>query len=493
MNALSMLQQTDPYEQLISQMIALESRPQQSLKDLQKSQERYKTVLNDVDSKLSALHTLVKDFTSAFSSPFDGRMADLAANDYLGASATKDALFGNHTVDVLRLASSDKRISQQYSAGGADLQSWFSLPANSTQTFGIEVAHPTDDDPSNRVTIDVTVTPTGTTNEEILDEIAAAINDAMDSAVSAGTIKKEEAASAAGVNETSDTARLTLSSGQTGFANRLVLNDSNRGLLANLGLNDAVVASGTGGGMVTDVGTSEADSVLNSMFKLNGLTMYRSTNSITDALDGITLDLKKVGGGEQGFAVKPDKEGIKTEIEDFIKKYNEIISLIEAKSEIDADAGIRGDLADDSTFRSLRYQLRNDVVLPVNGQPANAVRMITDLGIEINKDGTLTLKDSDALIAAVEKDAGAVESLFAGADGIATRLETRIDRFVGVNGILSDRKDSVDSKIKRLKDRIEDWDDRLARREDQLRLQFAKVQETIAVLQGQQQNLMMFF
>ncbi len=493
MNSLSMLQQSDPYEQLIAQMIALESRPQQTLKDQQKTQERYKTVMNDVDSKLSALHKLVKSFTSAFSSPFDGRMADHADNDYFSATASKSAVFGSHSIEVQRLATSDKRISKQYSASGNDLKTWFTPQPNSTQTFGIEVAHPTEADPANRVEISVTVTPTGTTNEEILGEIATAINDAMEAAVADGTIKKEEAASAATVNETTDTARLTLSSGQTGYANRLVFNDSNKKLLEALEVNLAGVATGTGGGMVTDIGTSESDSQLNSMFNLNGLTMYRSTNSVTDALTGITLDLKKAGGGAQTFTVKADKDGIKKEVEDFITKYNDIITLIEAKSKVDADNEVRGDLAGDSTFRSLRYQLRNDVVLQVSGQPADAVKMITDLGIEIQKDGTLKLTDADELIAAVEKDAGAVESLFAGADGIATRLKDRIDRFVGVNGIISDRVDSIDTKIKRLKTRISDWDDRLLRREDQLRAQFAKVQESIAVLQGQQQNLMQFF
>lgn len=493
MNSLSMLQQSDPYEQLIAQMIALESRPQQTLKDLQKTQERFKTVMKDVDSKMSALHKLVKSFTSAFSSPFDARKADYATNDYFGATASKDAALGSHSIEVQRLAASDKRLSKQYTASGGDLKTWFTPTANQSQTFGIEVAHPTDADPANRVEISVTVTPVGTTNEEILKEIATAINDAMAAAVDAGTIKKEEAANAATVNETTDTARLTLSSGQTGFANRLVFNDSSEKLLETLELNLAAVSTGTGGGMVTDIGTTETDSLLNSKFVLNGLTMYRSSNSVTDALTGITLDLKKTGGGSQSFTVKANKESIKKEIEDFITKYNDILTLIEGKSKIDADAGVRGDLAGDSTFTSLRYQLRNDVALQVSGQPAETPQMITDLGIEIQKDGTLKLTDSDKLVAAVEKDADAVESLFSGADGIATRLQNRIDRFVGVNGIISDRQDSIDTKIKRLKTRISDWDDRLARREDSLRTQFAKMQESIAVLQGQQQSMMMFF
>jgi flagellar hook-associated protein 2 len=221
--------------------------------------------------------------------------------------------------------------------------------------------------------------------------------------------------------------------------------------------------------------------------------MYRSSNSVTDALTGLTLDLKASGSGTKDFSVAVDKASIKTEVESFITKYNDLLSYIQGKSTVDADAGVRGDFAADSTFRSLRFDMRNDVALEVTGQPSDGPKWITDLGITIEKDGSLKLTDADKLAEAVEDDAGAVESLFSGPNGVATRLETRIDRFVGINGIISDRNKSLEDNIKRLNNRISDWDERLGRREEQLRMQFARLQESIAVLQGQSQNMAMFF
>ena len=491
MNALSAYRETDPYEQLIAQTIALESRPQQVLRDRQTEQDRLKTVMKDVDSKLSALHTLVKSFTDALSSPFDGRKAELSDETYFGVTAGKDGAFGTHSLEVQRLASTDKRVSNQYASADTNLVDWFAT--NPNQTFEIEVAHPSEADPFNRESISVSVAPTGTNNEEILSEISAAINAAMNQAVSDGRISKEEGASAAVVNESTGSARLTLGSGQTGFANRIVFADSGQNLLANLGITDQVVASGMGGGMVTDVGTSETDSQLNSRFVLNGLTMYRSSNTIADAVDGLTFNLKQAGGASQDFTIVADKDSVKKEIEGFIKKYNDVLGYIQGKSTVDADAGVRGDLAGDSTFRGLRYAIRNDIALEVAGQPGAGPRWITDLGISIEKDGTLTLSDADKLAAAVEQDADAVQSLFTGADGIASRLMNRIDGFVGTNGIINGRIDSIDSGIKRIKVRISNWDDRLASRENQLRMQFARLQESLATLQGQQQNMAAFF
>lgn len=491
MSPISLFRQSDPYEQLIAQMIAIESRPQQALKDQQAKQDRLKSVMKDVDSKLSALHTLVKSFTDLFSSPFDARKAELADHSYFGVSASKDAAFGTHSLDVQRLATTDKRVSRQHQSTGTDLRQWFD--SNGTQAFAIEVGHPTEGDPSHRVSVSVTVTPTGATDEEILKEIATAINDAMEQAVVDGTITREEKAHSSVVNESTGTARLTLGSGTTGFAHRLGFGDSAGSLLQEIELNNAIVAEGTGGGMVTDIGTSETDSALNSMFVLNGLTMYRSTNSVADALQGTTLSLKQAGGGSQDFTIVADKDAVKKEVENFIAKYNDVLIYIQSKSTVDGEADVRGDLAGDSTFRGLRFELRNDVALQVGGQPADGPTSITDLGITIEKDGTLKLSDADKLVAAVQSDAGAVESLFSGADGIAARLKSRIDRFVGVKGIINGRIDSIDSNIKRIKNRISSWDDRLLRREDQLRMQFARLQESMATLQGQQQSMMMFF
>jgi len=129
------------------------------------------------------------------------------------------------------------------------------------------------------------------------------------------------------------------------------------------------------------------------------------------------------------------------------------------------------------------------VVRKVNGQPTEGPHYLTDLGITINNDGTLSLTDENALIQAVERNPQAVESLFSGSDGIATRLLAKLDAFVKTGGIIDQRQDSIENSIRRLNDRIADFEEQLARREEQLRAQFARVQETIALFQGQQQFL----
>ncbi len=482
----------DPYEQLISQIIRLEREPQFELKDRRNEEKRFKAVLGDFDSKLSELHGQLKSFTDPFASPFEARAATgLDEASAFSVTTTDEAAFGNHAVAVERLASADTRLSKQFQAGGTALRSFFD--ANGAQTFTLQVASPTEDDPENRVAVDVTVDPAGATDEEILSEIDQAITTTMADAASDDLIKRAERPGASVVKETSGTARLSLRSGETGFAGRLQFTDSADGLLAALEIDTDAVAAGTGGGQVTAVGTSETDSALNSKFTLDGLTLYRSSNQVSDALDGLTLDLKKAGDPEAAFRIAPDAESIKEDVTAFVDKYNGVLSFIQRKGNIDGEAGTRGDFAGERAFTNLRFNMRNDVVRSVPGQPAGGPSALRDLGIEIGRDGTLTLEDEDALVAAIEKDSAAVQRLFAGDDGVATRLENRLDRFVRAGGVIDNREKSVDRSVRRLDNRIQDWEKRLASRQELLRKQFNELRSAINVFQSQQQFIGGFF
>lgn len=478
----------DPYEQLISQVIRIEREPQFELRDRRNEEKRFKAVLGDFDSKLSELHGQLKSFTDPFASPFEARAAT-GLDDAAGFSvaATDDAAFGNHAVEVERLAAADTRISKQLQASGTTLRDFFDQ--NGAQTFSLQVASPTEDDPENRVAVDVSVDPTGATDEEILGEISGAVTTAMADAASDDRIKRTERPSASVINETSDTARLSLRSGETGFAGRLEFEDSAGGLLAALGVTNDAVAEGTGGGQVTAVGTSETDSQLNSKFTLDGLTLYRSSNQVADALDGLTLDLKKAGEPKAAFSVAPDAESIKEDVTGFIDKYNGVLGFIQRKGNVDGETGARGDFAGERAFTNLRFNMRNDAVRTVPGQPAGSPSSLQNLGIEIQRDGTLKLEDEDALVAAIEKDSAAVQSLFASDDGVATRLEERLNRFVRAGGVIDNREKSVDRSVRRLDNRIERWDERLTSREEILRKQFSELRSAISVFQGQQQFL----
>ncbi len=605
---------SDPYELLIAQMIRLEAQPQVRLQQQRNDREVQRAVLDDFDSSLSALHTTLEGLTDPLANPFLARAATVPEGAGFGATVTDEAAIGSHTVAVERLATTDARVSRRLDADGGTLASFFS--DNGVQTFSIEVASPTDDDPDRRVSVAVAVQPVGSTDSGILGEIRTAISDAMADAVDAGEISATEAVAASVVTETSDTARLSLRSAGTGYDNRLALTDSDDGLLSLLQLDRTELASTAGtvttpataasvtgdavevpltlgildgrslditvdgtattveiptgtydtvedlaaalgdelgsdvtvdveggalriataatgsaasiqitggsaldalgleamaspatgtdettttvsadesGGALVEIGTGEADSGLNARFVLDGLTMIRSSNEVDDALDGVTLSLNSVGEATT-FNVETDAEAVAGEVEDFIGKYNAVLDFIEQRSKVDPESGSRGQFVGDSSIQGLRFGMRTDLLTTVEGQP-EGIERLTDLGIEIGDDGRLTLADRDALVSAAAADPGALQNLFANADdGLATKLQGRLDVFLGVDGTLDARRDIADDRIRRLDRSIESWDGRLAQREESLRQQFAELQETLALLQGQQATLSnMFF
>ncbi len=478
------------YEPLIQAIVNFERQPQRVLQSQRRDVDRQKSVLSTLDSRVSSLNTMLKDFADPFSDALRGRIVTGGDKDAYSVTATDDAPPGSHSLNVHRLAQADTRLSKQFSKAGTELRSFFDT--NGEQTFGIEVAAPTSDDPDARQTINVTVDPDGATDSEILAQIRTAVSDAIGQAVTDETITSKQRPSLSSVNETSDVARLSLRSASTGFGGRFSFSDSDNGLLALLELDSPATASGTGGGQVTNVGTSEQTSDLSSSFTLNGLTMYRDTNTVDDALQGLTLNLSKAGTGASNFSVDADTEGTEEQVKKFIETYNSVIGYINQQAEINIDTGSRGILAGDDLARGLRSRLRT-VAIGTSGAGGELSRL-SDLGIEIDRDGTLKLADSGKLKDIVSSNPEALSTLFGeNENSLGSRMQAEIDGYVGTDGVFSQRKEVNDGRIKRLDDQIKDFDVRMERRENSLRDEYARLEETIRQLQSQQASFLSFY
>ena len=485
------------YEQLIGQVIAVESQPRLNLRTEQSEQTVYKGVLSDFSSRVSSLDTLLDKLQDPLRSPFSGRAASVP-NDAGFRVATSDAATtGQHEVQVTQIARADARLSKQVASSSTDVASLFTDPgdpgadpptadAPGERTFTISVAQ-SEGDP---VELAIAYTPPeGATNEDVLAGLAAAISDASRAAVADGRLEEGTGASASVVRETSGTARLSVRSAATGYANRLQFTDPD-GILAALEVDNTSVRSGTGGGAVYEVG-GEADSGLDAAFTLDGLEIRRSTNTIDDALDGLTFTLETVTGAPETLTVGADTKGMRAEVDAFIKAYNGLATFLNDKSRIDGDTGARGPLSSDSAARGLRAGIRTDLSRAISG--AGDFSRLADLGIETQRDGTLKITDAEQLGAALAAAPQAVGALFSGEDGIGARLTSRFEGMLGASGTIAQRKESADARIRRIGDQIARWDARLERRETTLRDQFAQLEALMTQAQSQQTQIASLF
>ena len=490
------------YEQLISQVIAVESQPRFKLRAEQTDQDVYKGVLSDFSTRVSSLNTLLEKLQDPLRSPFAGRAASVPEDAGFTAAATDDAATGEHEIQVRQLARADARLSKQVTADGTTLGAFFVDPGEPGGPLGIPP--PTPDTIGSRsftlniaqpegaaVELVVSYTPEeGASNDDILKGVADAITAATDAARADGLLAEGTGATAAVVHETSGTSRLSLRSLETGYTNRLSFTDTD-GLLAELELDVTTVRSGTGGGAIYAVGTGPEDSALSASFTLDGLDIYRDTNTVDDALDGVTFTLASVMDEPTTLTIGANTKGMRSDVDTFIKEYNALVTFIGSRSKVDADSGERGAFAGDAALRGLRFGLRNDLSREIADN--STFSRLADLGIETQRDGTLKVTDSSQLDAALAATPDAVGALFSSEDGIGARLTSRLEGLLGSSGTIEQRKKTADSRIDQIKSQIERWDTRLARREETLRNQFAQLEALTTQAQAQQASLANLF
>ncbi len=174
---------------------------------------------------------------------------------------------------------------------------------------------------------------------------------------------------------------------------------------------DSMTAPTTISGGLTSSGASVA---LDAQFSINGVQLTRKTNAVTDAVDGVTFNLKQ--GGQTGtttLTVGVDKSSITSAMQDVISKFNSLLSDYKGAS----SSG--GALYNDSTTRSFISQIRTALTgIPAGLSSTATFNSTASLGIKTNQDGTLSL-DTTAFQAALDKDPSAAKNIFANS-GLST-------------------------------------------------------------------------
>ena len=474
--------------QLVDQYMQLERIPLNKLLDQKKALNDKKSVFSELDSYLSKIKTKLSYFTDPIVNPFFAKTSTTSDSEKVGITAQGSAISGNHSIIVDQLAKSDTRVSNQFDDANSDFTSF-----TTDQTFTIELGHPTDDDATNRVTVSVTVAAADLsgTNDDVLKAISDAINDAMSQAVTDDTLDGDEIAHASVVSEETGKSRLVLRSDQSGYTYRIDFGSST--LLDTLNINNNAQSSGTTGGYITAIGTGPTDSELNSKFTVDGLTYYRDGNVVDDAVEGLTLKLLDTFSTEETVTVQADVDAVKSDVEDFIKKYNDAIDYLRNQTKVNPETHKRGPLSNDSMYGSIVSDFRAIVSGNVEGTTSSDYTLLYDIGIEADQDGKLSIKDNDKFTAALETNALYVSDLFNTDNGIAAQLTDYIDRFVTADGSINNSKQQIDSQVVSLNDRISYMNEILDKKEKQYFDEFAKLQQMMAQLQAQQSFFSAFY
>jgi flagellar hook-associated protein 2 len=196
--------------------------------------------------------------------------------------------------------------------------------------------------------------------------------------------------------------------------------------------------------------------------KINDITITRSSNTISDAQDGLTLTLTKQTeeNKPEQLTVARDNTAMKTAIQTFVDAYNSLQTTISSQTKYTAvDQGStsqdssNGDLMGDGTLRNIQTRLRSMVI---SSQPTDYATL-SSMGITQDVNGKLTV-DSTKLDKALNEKPGSVTQFFGGdgeKTGFGVQTNDLLKKFLADDGVVQSATDGINSSLKKLKVRID--------------------------------------
>ncbi len=242
--------------------------------------------------------------------------------------------------------------------------------------------------------------------------------------------------------------RLSVTSNDTGLDNAMTLSVSGDDALQSFMGYDASASSN---GMEVSV------AALNAQLTVNNVAIENSSNTISDALENITLNLNDVTTGNQTLTIRQDTSKAQTAIKDWVNAYNSLIDTFSSLTKYTAvDAGAdsqsssNGALLGDSTLRTIQTQLKS---MLSNTVSSSNYKTLAQIGITTDpSDGKLEL-DADKLTAALKKDASGVGALIVGdgkKTGITTTIGSNLTSWLSTTGIIKAATDGVSKTLNKL-------------------------------------------
>ncbi|MCB1911418.1 MAG: flagellar filament capping protein FliD, partial [Rhodocyclaceae bacterium] len=236
----------------------------------------------------------------------------------------------------------------------------------------------------------------------------------------------------------------------------------------------------TASGVSTDPVYSLA-SAQDAQLDVDGIVVSRSSNTVDDVIDGVTLTLNKQDvGNASTLTITDDRSGATTAINAFVSAYNNLNTTIKSLTAYNATTQTAASLNGDSTARSIQSQLRTMLGNAISG--LGGAQRLSDIGVSFTSTGTLEVNSTklSAALADPELDVGA---FFAGSgtvDGFATLLSERIDGYIASDGMIAGRTDGINTSIKSIDSQRERLNARLTLIEARYTAQFTALDTLIS-------------
>lgn len=426
---------------IVSQLVAADRAPQNARLNTLESTTKFK--LSGLGSVTSAFNTLktsldslqkvdalgARTVSSTMLSLASGAVSTGTADQVLTPTAGRNTPVGSYEVEVQALATAHKLLGVG-TAVGSKFEAGTLRVAIGSETVDIDVKA-----------------------DASLADIRSAIN---------------EAAGRNGVQAallTSDAGHhLSIGSSKTGAANAIRIE---------------VVEGGADLRALVD-GLAQQSAAADARVSIDGLVTTSASNTISDAVPGMTLALKQTGVSR--VDVKTDPAGSRAAVDGFVRAYNAALKAIGSATSYNVETKTPSSLTGDAQMRGAASQLRNVMNDLLGGLAAQGLDAKT-LGLQTqgypNPDGSLVL-DATKFNEAMAANPASVIAAFTGESGLAAKLNEVVKGYVGTDGALTLRTKGLNDQLKDVGRRREALDVRMDAAAKRYRTQFVALDSLMA-------------
>jgi flagellar hook-associated protein 2 len=402
---------------------------------------------------------------NSLTGPLSARTVTSSNSDYVSATAASGTTAGTYSVVVNNLAATATWYSDQESSATSTLPtSSFTITNASGTSTTINTGSGASGDTLNDLATDINGLNLGITASVVTDSTGSELSLVSNTAASAGnftitspnyngtswtspTIATGDTLGANTITITpqgKSTQTITTTSGETYAQLASDINSMNIGITATAGSNvngtNISIASSTPFTISEpSFGFTQASAGQDANVSVNGVPYTSTTNSITGAIAGVTIDaLAGTSGQAVTLTVASDASGAATAINQLVTDYNTLMGLINTQYTVTTDSNgdvSQGVLASDPTLGNLQTALEEAMNYnTTSSSTPTTVSNLSDLGISMNGDGTLTV-DTTTLDSALATNPSDVQNFLEGSalNGFANSFSTTLNSYLDPN------------------------------------------------------------
>ncbi|VDZ82680.1 flagellar filament capping protein FliD [Kluyvera intermedia] len=388
-----------------------------TLTPITKQQSSYTSKLSAYGTMKSALEAFQTANTALGKADLFTATTTTSSSTAFSATTTGNAIAGKYTIAITQLAQAQTLTSTAVQKDNK--------AAIATSDSVLTIQQGGDKKP---VTIDISAANSSLTG------IRDAINNAK-----AGV-------SASIINVGNGEYRLSITSNETGKDNAMTLSVSGDSALQTfMGYN------GTTGGMKESVTAQNAE------LTVNNVAIENSSNTISDALEDITLNLNDVTSGNQTLTITQDNTKAQTAVKDWVTAYNALQDTFSSLTKYtavdpgaDAQSTNNGALIGDTTLRTIQTQLKS---ILSNTLSSSSYKTLAQIGVTSDPSTGQLEIDDKKLTEALKKDSAGVGTLIVGdgkKTGITTAIGSNLTSWLSTTGIIQAAKDGVSKTLNKL-------------------------------------------